>query len=181
MILKKVFKYDYSNKIRNLCLTFLSLSILVFIYLIITLLDVRALCIIPFIILFALAANYYSKKGIVIDYDKKQVIVRDAGGKNVFAIDKINRVSIVEINKVNKGNKSFVIGPKEEIETWNYVYNHGKVYHIIFQIKADDGYYIYKSYFGWMYKEKNEEKVKKIQAELTAFVNHINEICKEQR
>ena len=183
-ILKKVFKYDHSNKKRNLCLTFLCFSILVFIYLSVILLDIRSLCNIPSIILFALSAMHYSKKGIIIDYDKKQVIVRDGGGKNVFPIDKIKRVSISEINKVNKGEKNslclFAMG-KEEIDMWRYVYNNGKVYYIVFQIEEDDGYSIYKSYFGWMYREKNEEKVKKKQAELTAFVDHINKLCKEQR
>ena len=62
MILKKLFKYDYSNNKRNLCLTFLCFAILVFIYLSVTLLDIRSLCIVPFIILFALSAMHYSKK-----------------------------------------------------------------------------------------------------------------------
>ena len=73
------------------------------------------------------------------------------------------------------------MGPKEESDMWRYVYNNGKVYYIVFQIEEDDGYSIYKSYFGWMYREKSEGKANKTQADLTAFVNHINKVCKEHK
>ena len=88
---------------------------------------------------------------------------------------------MVEINKANKGFKKkislFLLGAKEEIETWDYVYNYGKVYHIVFEVEDDyGGYFVYKSYFGWMYKERSKERVKMTEKRLHDFIDGINQL-----
>ena len=175
------FKYDYLNKKRNLCIAFLCFSILVSVYIGAVLLNASAVFIIPVIVLFALAAIHYSKKGILVDLQKRIIVVRDDTGRNVFSFDKIRRVSMVEINKTNKGFKKkislFLLGAKEEIEMWDYVYNYGKVYHIVFEVEDDyGGYFVYKSYFGWMYKERSKERVKMTEKRLHDFIDGINQL-----
>ena len=175
------FKYDYLNKKRNLCIVFLCFSTLVSVYIGAVLLNASAVCIIPVIVLFALAAIHYSKKGILVDLQKRIIVVRDDTGRNVFSFDKIRRVSMVEINKTNKGFKKriylFLLGAKEEIEMWDYVYNYGKVYHVVFEVEDDyGGYFVYKSYFGWMYKERSKERVKMTEKRLHDFIDGINQL-----
>ena len=175
------FKYDYLNKKRNLCIVFLCFSILVSVYIGAVLLNASAVFIIPVIVLLALAAIHYSKKGILVDLQKRIIVVRDDTGRNVFSFDKIRRVSMVEINKTNKGFKKkislFLLGAKEEIEMWDYVYNYGKVYHIVFEVEDDyGGYFVYKSYFGWMYKERSKERVKMTEKRLHDFIDGINQL-----
>ena len=144
-----------------------------------------ALVMLLYIAMFAICAMAMSKKGIVIDFQKRMVIIRDDRGKHRYPFDKIKGVSLVKINKTNKGKKSwlylFFLGAKEEIEMWEYVYHHGEVYRVIFYINSDDGgYYTYKSYFGWMYKEKSKLKVAAVSKELETFVHDLNALAKKQ-
>lgn len=57
----------------------------------------------------------------------------------------------------------------------DYIYNNGKVYNIIFHLK--DGT-TKETYFGWMYKERNELKVNRVIKKLENFVNNISFISK---
>ena len=128
---------------------------------------------------------HYSKKGIFVNSDNNTIIIRDQNGKHSFSVDKIQKVSIVEIDKINKGIKNliflFVLGAKEEIETWDYVYNNGRVFNIVFKVKDENGgYFVYKSYFGWMYKERSLEKVDKIVKKLENFIEEINNNCNKK-
>lgn len=54
----------------------------------------------------------------------------------------------------------------------DYVYNNGRVFKIIFHL--NDGT-TRESYFGWMYKERNELKVNQVINKLENFVNDLNQ------
>lgn len=63
----------------------------------------------------------------------------------------------------------------------DYVYNNGKVFNIKIKIKSKSGgYSVYKSYFGWMYKEKNKNKVIAVENQLYEFIDNINFQIKEK-
>lgn len=185
MILKKMFKYDYSNKKRNFCIAYLTFGVVIFIFLNLMSFGFKSLIILPFVILMIFSIIHYSKKGIFVNSDNNTIIIRDQNGKHSFSVDKIKKVSIVEIDKINKGIKNliflFVLGAKEEIETWDYVYNNGRVFNIVFKVKDENGgYFVYKSYFGWMYKERSLEKVDKIVKKLENFIEEINNNCNKK-
>ena len=176
--MKKIFKYDYLNKKRNFCIILMSFSIVLFLYFCFKNFNFSLLCFLPIIVLFFLATISYSKKGITIDYKKRDVVVSDNMGKHVFPIEKIEKVSLKEIKKENKGTKKlfflFFIGAKEEIDMWEYVYNKGRTFYVIFKIKDQSGYIIHKSYFGWMYKEKNQLVIDEVLNKLNNIINEIN-------
>ena len=178
-----MFKYDYANRKRNICLAFLIFGIIVMLYFVFN--ETKGLvAAIPFVAMFALASIVYSQKGICVDSEKRTVVIRDDRGKTSFPIDKIRHVSLIEINKINKGNTnllSLTTMGKEEIEMHDYVYNNGKTYYIIFQVTDDipSLYYTHKSYFGWMYKEKNKKRVEAKVKELYSFVDLINSDIKK--
>ena len=181
MILERRFKYDYANRKRNFCLFFMSPAIVLALYfLAIAIVHhfekgyIVALVMLLYIAIFAICAMAMSKKGIVIDFQKRKVVIRDDRGKRQYSFDKIKGVSLVKVKKINKG-KPFFLDAKEESEMWKYVYYYGEVYRIIFHIDSGDGgYYTYKSYFGWMYKEKSKLKVAAVSKELEAFVHVLN-------
>ena len=106
--MKKIFKYDYLNKKRNFGIILMSFSIVLFLYFCIKNFNIILLCILPIILLFFLATISYSKRGITIDYKKRDVVVSDNMGKHVFPIEKIENVSLHEIKNENKGTKNLV-------------------------------------------------------------------------
>lgn len=186
-ILKRFFKYDYANKKRNICFFFMTPAVAFLLYLLgVSIAQqyakgyIGVLIIAFYISIWALCAVAMSKKGILIDCQKRKVVIRDDRGKHQYSFDKIKGVSLVKVKKINKG-KPFFLDAKEECEMWKYIYNRGEVYRIIFYIDSGDGgYYTYTSYFGWMYKEKSELKVATISQELKAFVHHLNALAKKQ-
>ena len=179
----RMFKYDYANRKRNLCLAFLIFGIIVTLYFVFT--ETKVLvATIPFVAMFALASIDYSQKGICVDSEKRTVVIRDDRGKTSFPFDKIRHVSLIEINKINKGNTnllSLITMGYEDSEMHDYVYNNGKTYYIIFQVNDDipSLYYTHKSYFGWMYKEKSKKRVEAKVKELYSFVYLINSEIKK--
>lgn len=65
--------------------------------------------------------------------------------------------------------------PNTYISHCNYVYNQGKVFNICFHMR--DGTII-ESYFGWLYREK-EQKVNKVEKKLLDFIESLNALCKK--
>ena len=64
----------------------------------------------------------------------------------------------------------------------DYIYNNGKVFNVIINIRSKNGgYSVYKSYFGWLYREKNIKKVEKVENQLIEFVKQLNDLCKDNR
>lgn len=104
--MKKIFKYDYLNKKRNFCIILMSFSIVLFLYFCFKNFNFILLCILPIVLLLLfLATISYSKRGITIDYKKRDVVVSDNMGKHVFPIEKIEKVSLQEIKKKIKEQK----------------------------------------------------------------------------
>ena len=110
---------------------------------------------------------------------KGKVIIVDSLYLRTINLSDLKRVEIKEIEKEKKSNKYGFFHEFYHYSTYmqhcDYTYNNGKVFNIIFYLKNGT---TKESYFGWMYREKSEDKVNKTQAKLTEFVNHINEVCK---
>ena len=106
--LKKIFKYDYLNKKRNFCMILMSSAITLFLYFCYKNYNFILLCFLPIILIFFLATISYTKRGITIDYKKRDVVVRDKMGKHIFSIERIEKVSLQEIKKKNRGTRNVV-------------------------------------------------------------------------
>ena len=149
--MERRFKYDYANRKRNFCLFFMSPAIVLALYFFVIAIVhhfekgyIVALVMLLYIAIFAMCAMAMSQKGIVIDFQKRKVVIRDDRGKRQYSFDKIKGVSLVKVKKINKG-KPFFLDAKEESEMWKYVYYYGEVYRVIFYINSDDGgYYTYQ-------------------------------------
>ena len=96
-----------------------------------------------------------------------------------LAIKDIKYVALKQVQKKTKNNIYGFLNeffyPHTYMTHCDYVYNQGKVYNICFYMK--DGT-IVKSYFGWLYRAK-DETVKKIEAKLLHFIKNINILCGE--
>lgn len=181
------FKYDYNNFCRNiLILFFLATSIINFV--LIFKKNLFSITILIISIVFLLGAISFHRRGILIDYKKHKLVIFDYFWTEKINLENIISIEVNEIKKKNKGNKSFLsllfihnALRKEEIEMHDYVYNNGKVFNIKIKIKSKSGgYSVYKSYFGWMYKEKNKNKVIAVENQLYEFIDNINFQIKEK-
>ena len=99
-----------------------------------------------------------------------------------FTKIRVKDLKFAELRELTKEKKSNLYGffhefyyPTTYLYDCKYVYNNGKVFQIIFHLK--DGTKR-KTYFGWMYKEKNKTKVDKVIKRLEIFISSINLLIK---
>lgn len=175
-----IFKYDYNNKLFliNLLLSICFLIISVFSY--------KETIVFVILLIMAVLLLFNSfvvirKQGIIIDHKNKKIVIVDELLVRKLSIKDIRYVSLKQLVKKTK-NKFYgffieFLFPHTYISHCDYVYNQGKVYNICFHMI--DGTII-KSYFGWLYREK-ELKVKEVETKLLDFINTINILCKDTR
>lgn len=176
--MRNFFRYDYNYKlivIGNL------ISLVLLVITVASYNNALALCLFGIAFLLNTLNSFIVINRYGIHLCKNKVIIVDGLFYRSINLSEIRRVEIKEIEKEKKSNKYGLFHEFYHYSTYldhcDYTYNNGKVYNIVFHLKNNTKK---ESYFGWMYKEKNEEKVKKKQAELTAFVDHINKVCKER-
>lgn len=174
-----IFKYDYNNKLFliNLLLSICFLIISIFSYK-----ETIAFVILLIMAVLLLFNSFVIRKqGIIIDHKNKKIVIVDQLLVRKLSIKDIRYVSLKQLVKKTK-NKFYgffieFLFPHTYISHCDYVYNQGKVYNICFHMI--DGTII-KSYFGWLYREK-ELKVKEVETKLLDFINTINILCKDTR
>ena len=172
------FKYDYNNK---LFLINLSLSIIFFVLAIVSFEKL-----VGFILLFVMSmlalfnSLFIRMQGIKIKSKVKIVIIDQLLIRKLSIQD----VRYVSLELISKDTKSKLYGffteffyPNTYLSHCKYVYNQGKVYNICFHM--NDGT-IVKSYFGWLYREK-EKTVRKVEKKLHNFIEEINNLCRDNR
>lgn len=174
-----IFKYDYNNKLFliNLLLSICFLIISIFSYK-----ETIAFVILLIMAVLLLFNSFVIRKqGIIINHKNKKIVIVDQLLVRKLSIKDIRYVSLKQLVKKTK-NKFYgffieFLFPHTYISHCDYVYNQGKVYNICFHMI--DGTII-KSYFGWLYREK-ELKVKEVETKLLDFINTINILCKDTR
>ena len=178
--MKKIFRYDYNHKMY-----FITLSVS-FLFLLLTIFTWRYLvCLIIFsictILSFLNSIFVIRNQGIKIDVKKGEVVIVD---QLLMRKLKIKEIQFVELRQLQRDKKGNFYGffheffyPYTYMSHCDFVYNQGKVFDIYFHMKNG---LIIKSYFGWLYREK-EQMVKKIEKRLADFVKEIDEICRENR
>lgn len=157
---KSFFRYDYNLKITLinliLCVIFLIIGL--------CLLDKT----IAFIILvciglvFGLNSIFIYNHGIHINYKRKKIYLFDDLLLRKLDFQNIRYLSYEIINKKTNSNfKGFCtefFHPDTYMTHSDYVYNEGIVLELCFHLI--DGTTL-KSYYGWMYREKKKENIKK--------------------
>lgn len=183
--MKKFFRYDYNYKlfvIENIVsLLLLAIFIATFHYN----WDDRGAwiigvgCLINIIVTFALIKN----QGIQIK--NNNVIIVDYFSSLFGRRFKLTQVKYVELKELKKEKRSNLYGffhefyhPNTYMLYCDYVYNHGRVFEIVFYLKDGSRR---ETYFGWMYREKNENTVARVYKSLESFVGEINDYVKAQR
>lgn len=180
--MKRFFRYDYDYKvfvIENI-VSLLLLAIFIATYhydwdkLGVWLIGVGFL--INIIVTFALIKN----QGIRIKRNK--VIIIDNFGRTKFQLSDIRFVEFREIKKEKRSNLYGFFHEFYHPDTYmfhcDYVYNHGRVFEIVFYLKDGSRR---ETYFGWLYREKNEKTVARVCKSLESFISEINEHVKAQR
>lgn len=179
IVLKKLFRYDYNYKLLIVC-NFVSI---IFLILFIASYNKGPIifCFFGFALLISLFNSFVfiNNQGIKIKNDNIKVV-----DYLWFTKIKLNDLKYAEIQELKKEKRSNLYGffhefyhPTTYMYKCDYIYNNGKVFNIIFHLKDGTNR---KTYFGWMYKEKNELKTIRITDELYTFVNTLNAMCKKQ-
>lgn len=173
--MKNKFKYDYNNKL------FLINLVISLIFFILSVLTFKKLIgfILSLIIAIVLLFNSFFMRMQGVKIKKNSITIVDQLLIRKLCIKDINYVSLKQIPKKTKSklygffNEFFY--PNTYISHCNYVYNQGKVFNICFHMR--DGTII-ESYFGWLYREK-EQKVNKVEKKLLDFIESLNALCKK--
>ena len=169
----KRFRYDYNFKIFTLSLFYTLSSLTIFIWsfnenIIVSI--IVGIC--TFILLFN-SFIWIFNQGIIIT--KKYILILD-----YFWLTKIKITDLkyAKYEYIKKEKQSYWYGlvhefyhPSTYMYKCDYVYNNGKVYNIVFYLKDGSKR---ETYFGWMYKEKNKEKVERVEQKLCKFIENIN-------
>lgn len=183
--MKRFFRYDYNYKvfvIENI-VSLLLLAIFIATYhydwdkLGVWLIGVGFL--INIIVTFALIKN----QGIRIK--NNNVTIVDYFSSLFGRRFKLTQVNYVELKELKKEKRSNLYGffhefyhPDTYMFHCDYVYNHGRVFEIVFYLKDGSRR---ETYFGWLYREKNEKTVARVCKSLESFISEINEHVKVQR
>lgn len=181
--MKRFFRYDYNRRmfvVMNLIsIGFLALSFLALRHES----SVWWLTGVAALLGFGAADIYVYHQGIRIKNNK--VIIMDYLPGWFGRKFELSMVKYVELEELKKEKRSNLYGFFHEFYHANtymfrcdYVYNHGRVFNIVFHLK--DGSRM-ETYFGWLYREKNEKTVARVCKSLETFINEINEYVKEER
>lgn len=175
---KKFFRYDYNLKITliNIILCVICLVICIFVY------DITILFVMLISVGFLAGLNsiFIFNHGIHINYKRGKIYILDD-----FLLRKLDvrNVKWFSYSIINKGKKSNFKGlfiefynPSTYMTNSEYVYNEGVVLEFIFHLT--DGTSL-KSYYGWMYREKNKKSIEKQIHKIKNFIElyRVNRNC----
>ena len=172
--MKRKFRYDYNCKMTIIN----SLVSLLFFVIFVASFSkgVVAFCVsgLVFLICVFNTIALIFNQGITIG--KKNIIIVDYFWFTKINLEDLKRAELKEIKKEKKSNLYGFFHEFYYSTTYmynsDYVYNNGRVFKIIFHL--NDGT-TRESYFGWMYKERNELKVNQVINKLENFVNDLNQ------
>lgn len=120
---------------------------------------------------------YINNQGIRIK--NNHIIIVDDLYFRKFALIAVRNVELQELKKEKRTNLFGFFHEFYHSSTYmtqsKYVYNHGRVFRIVFHLK--DGT-TRESYFGWLYREKNPKTVERVCASLQKFINDLNAYVK---
>lgn len=171
--MKRKFRYDYNCKmlIINIVVSLLFLVIFAASYN----KGVVAFCVFGFVFLICLFNTIILIYNQGITISEKNIFIVDYFWFTKINLDDLKRVELKEIKKEKRSNLYGFIHEFYYATTYmynsDYIYNNGRVFKIIFHL--NDGT-TRESYFGWLYKERNELKVNKVISKLENFVNDLN-------
>ncbi len=172
--MRKKFKYDYRHKV-----TIFSF-IVTLLFLVLSIVSYKKtfaciLCIISTVLSLVNTIFFINPQGLHINKRFNQLVIVDNYFYRRFDLNSIQYLSYKQLKKeVRSGLYGFFMEyyhPSTYMTQCEYVYNNGKVFVIEIILKKG---VTYQSYFGWMYKEKNKNKVLKKEEELKAFIDSIN-------
>ena len=176
--MRKIFKYDYNYKM------FILIHLVTVVFLILFILTLGSNIIGSLVFALSLLINeinyFVNLKNQGVRLDKDIIKIHDNFG---IAIINISDLNYAEVNELKKEKASNLHGllcefyhPATYMYQCDYVYNNGRVFNIVFRLKNGN---IRKTYFGWMYKEKNKKRVEAKVKELYSFVDLINSDIKK--
>ena len=120
---------------------------------------------------------YINNQGIRIK--NNHVIIVDNLYFRKFALSEVKNVELQEIKKEKNTNLFGFFHEFYHSSTYmthtDYVYNHGRVFRIVFHLKNGE---TQESYFGWLYREKNLKTVERVCGSLQKFINDLNAYVK---
>lgn len=180
MLKKNHFKYDYNNKMTTISII---ISILLFFLSFLCLNKNLILFIFLFLLsIFLIFSSFYflSGSGLKIDSKKGKLFIREGFLSYTFSLHEIINIEIYPIKKEKGTFFKWLLKDAHKhsyTSETNYVYNNGAVFHI----KIRFTYCTKIFYFGWMYKEKNENTVLKKTKELQHFIKTLNYECNKAR
>ena len=174
------FRYDYNCKllvISNLpSLVFLTIAIYSYLN------SSDAFYWFALLVIIATINSFAFIRNIGIRIRKGKVIIIDELFYRCFSLSEVKYVKVNEINKEKQSNLYGFLNEFYHYSTYmtncEYTYNNGKVFEVVFYLKNGT---TERTFFGWMYREKNEATVNKIQAKLIDFADNINKLCKNTK
>ena len=173
--MKLKFRYDYHHKMFMITLV-ISVGLLAATTFSYGVPALFVICLLCTVISFLNSLILIRRQGIEFDLSKGKILIIDDCFFRKVSVDKIASAEYKEIAKTNGNPLTGIFTeprrPYVYMEDCDHTYHNGKVYQIIFHLR--DGTNI-ESYFGWMYKERSEKVVQKVEYELYVFLKQLNE------